>query len=713
MNSYLLPLAAAFAVFAGVTTTHAAVIPIDFDTAATGSNLLTTPLVTPAGTVTLSPSGYFSFIKKVPGAGQSLLYQQYGDNANRGLLSFSFDVASVTFDYLGYSIGDITVEALDSSGNVVDSFTQVGTHCSTCFDGQNIVLEGAGIRALRFADTSATSNEVALDNVRIDVPTLGATGPAPDGNVVFKQVDGGENFTCGIRQSDSNVECWGLGTGATYRNDDYGQARPPQGVAFKQISAGKYHTCGVKTDGYAQCWGWNDIPWEEGNGPAPVSTYVGQANAPQDVLFDSVSTGWYHSCGLYPDGYANCWGNNYDTTWDFYLGQGEDRAGPFAQISSGAWHNCAVRKSDGMVECWGGNGYGQSKPPAYKFKKVAAGQHFTCGIRADSDSAIDGDVACWGANTYFQAPAEVDGPFVDVAAGDLFACAKRADGTLDCWGYYLYGQNKEPTGKFSTFGLGDAHGCAVYGEGTYTGKWLCWGKDSHGQAPDNTTLPPTGGTPEDLAPIVSIELTPSEPDRANGRYAGPVIVTPQITDDSDIADVRCALDPSVAPTSFDKLPTGACEFVGGASLDVRGTHTVYLAAKDVWGNKSNVVSVTFTIDWPFEFRGFLPPVLAAPALNLVNAGRVIPLKLRVSGDWKLAAGSSIAASIEVTCGTLKPIGTTWLPAEPAGSGALASVPATGQFYYVWKAPREWQGTCRALAVRLEDGVWHQAFFKFR
>lgn len=718
MKKYLLPLAAAFAAFAGAPTAHAAVVLVDFNTTSTGSNIIKLPLVTAAGTVTLSGNGTFSFINTVAGAGQSLLYHQDGNNANRALLSFDFDAASVTFDYLGYAIGDITVEALDISGNVVDTFTRIGTNCTYCFDGQNIVLDGPGIRAIRFADTSAESNQVALDNLRIDVPTLGATGAAPDGNVTFKQIDGGENFTCGIRQSDSNVECWGLGTGATYKNDDYGQARPPQGVAFKQLSAGKYHACGVKTDGYAQCWGWNDVPYENDDIPSPAGTFVGQATPPKDVVFSSVSTGYYHSCGLKPDGSADCWGYNYGYTTSIhessdYLGQAEDRAGPFTQMSSGAWHNCAIRTSDGSIECWGGNAYGQSKPPAYRFKKVAAGQHFTCGIRADSDPNNDGDVACWGSNTYFQAPAKVDGPFVDLAAGDLFACAKRADGTMDCWGYYLYGQNKEPTGKFSTFGLGDAHGCAVYSEGTYAGKWLCWGKDSHGQAPDNTTLPPTGGTPEDVAPTVSIELTPSEPDRADGWYTGPVIVTPRIIDDSDVADVRCALDPAAAPASFDDLPSGSCALVGGASVDVRGTHKLYLAAKDIWDNESAVVSVTFSIDWPFEFRGFSPPVLPAPALNVVRAGQSVPVKFRVSGDQKLARGGSVAASLEVTCGTLQPNGTKWLLAEPAGQQAMVRDPATGQVTYAWKAPREWQGTCRALAVRLVDGVWHHAYFKFR
>lgn len=537
----------------------------------------------------------------------------------------------------------------------------------------------------------------------------GAQSPQP--GEAFDQVDGGENFTCAMHAKDGTVACWGLGTAGTYKNDDYGQARPPEGVTFKQVSAGKYHACGVKTEGYAACWGWNDVPYTEDSGTDVRSTFVGQATPPQGVLFDSMSTGYYHSCGLKLDGSADCWGYNYDPYWN-HLGQAEDRTGPFKQVSSGAWHNCAIRKSDDMVECWGGNGYGQSKPPAYRFKKIASGQHFTCGIRMDSDSAIDGDVACWGANTYFQAPNKVDGPFVDVAAGDLFACAKRADGTMDCWGYYLYGQNKEPAGKFATFGLGDAHGCAVYATGeTYAGQWLCWGKDSHGQAPYNTALPPKAGTPEYVAPVVRIDLTPAEPDRADGYYTGPVVVNPVITDDSDIADVRCVLDPAAAPASFNDLPSGTCRFVGGESVDVGGAHAFYLAAKDVYGNVSNVVSVAFSIDWPFDFGGFLPPLRHAPALNSIQAGQTVPVKFRVAGDYRLALGSVLVASGEVSCRTLRPTGAPWSIHERAATGSIPRAPGNGQVTYPWKVPRQWPGTCRALGVRLADGLWHYAYFK--
>ena len=226
-------------------------------------------------------------------------------------------------------------------------------------------------------------------------------------------------------------------------------------------------------------------------------------------------------------------------------------------------------------------------------------------------------------------------------------------------------------------------------------------------------MPPNAGSPEQVAPVVSLELTPSAPDRADGEYTGPVIVTPHISDDSAVADVRCVLDPAAAPASFDELPTGACEFVGGASVDARGAHAFYLAARDIWNNESEVASVAFSIDWPFEFRGFMPPLLAAPALNAARAGQVLPIKFRVSGDQKLAAvGGAFVVSAEVDCGTRQAIG-HWSLATPAGRSTLVHAPATGQLTYPWSVPKEWRGTCRKLALRLVDGSRHYAFFEFR
>jgi hypothetical protein len=67
---------------------------------------------------------------------------------------------------------------------------------------------------------------------------------------------------------------------------------------FTQVSGGFYHTCALRSDGVAECWGWN----VEGQAPATRSALSG--------TFTQVSAGVYHTCALRSDGVAECWGRN-------------------------------------------------------------------------------------------------------------------------------------------------------------------------------------------------------------------------------------------------------------------------------------------------------------------------------------------------------------------------------------------------------------------
>jgi len=89
------------------------------------------------------------------------------------------------------------------------------------------------------------------------------------------------------------VECWG-----SDRNAD--QSSPPSGT-FQSLDSGFYHTCAVKADGTVECWG-NDDGNEED---------FGQSIAPSGT-FQRVSAGAYHTCGVRTDGNLECWG------WDYH-----------------------------------------------------------------------------------------------------------------------------------------------------------------------------------------------------------------------------------------------------------------------------------------------------------------------------------------------------------------------------------------------------------
>ena len=177
---------------------------------------------------------------------------------------------------------------------------------------------------------------------------------------------------------------------------------------------------------------------------------------------EQISSGFYHSCGLKPDGSADCWGYN-------SKGQAVDQAGPFTQISAEGDLSCAL-KLDGSAFCWGDNTNGQAGDHPGPFSQVAAGADFACGLK------VDGEVACWGSSVLGNPP---DGPFVQIGTGALNACALRADGSVICWGTQTSGINNplNPAGPYKQIVAGSNMTCGLRQD---TGLVQCWGNDSAG-----------------------------------------------------------------------------------------------------------------------------------------------------------------------------------------------------------------------------------------
>ncbi|MCY4664961.1 MAG: RCC1 domain-containing protein [Acidimicrobiaceae bacterium] len=70
-------------------------------------------------------------------------------------------------------------------------------------------------------------------------------------------------------------------------------------------------------------------------------------------------------------------------------GQADPPPGAFESVSAGWWHTCGLR-ADNRIECWGNNWWGQADPPAGSFTAVHAAEQHTCGLRPD------GSIECWG-----------------------------------------------------------------------------------------------------------------------------------------------------------------------------------------------------------------------------------------------------------------------------------------------------------------------------
>lgn len=81
------------------------------------------------------------------------------------------------------------------------------------------------------------------------------------------------------------------------------------GLTFDAISTLGEFTCGVATDGFAYCWGRNDFG-QIGNGSADAFLAMPVQVGDGTLMFQSVSVGSHHACGISTEGDAYCWGRN-------------------------------------------------------------------------------------------------------------------------------------------------------------------------------------------------------------------------------------------------------------------------------------------------------------------------------------------------------------------------------------------------------------------
>src|SRR6266542_4492792 len=151
----------------------------------------------------------------------------------------------------------------------------------------------------------------------------------------------------------------------------------------------------------------------------------------------------------------------------------------------------------------------------------------------------------------------------------------------------------------------------------------------------------------------------------------------------------------------------------GFSVAVSGG-TVVVGAHDDSGAAGRLQGSAYVFGpVPFDFRGFFPPVDNPPAVNVVNAGRAIPVKFSLSGDKGLnifAAGFPV--SQQIACGDGAPESEIEQTVT-AGGSSLSYDAESDTYTYVWKTEKSWAGTCRQLIVRLNDGSERVAFFKFK
>src|SRR5947208_9054220 len=274
----------------------------------------------------------------------------------------------------------------------------------------------------------------------------------------------GDSHTCALL-GDGTVQCWGVGDSGQRGDGTFNNIStvPVAVVGLSNaaaVAARGYHSCALLGDGTVWCWGRN-VDGQLGNGTrAPVDCSPGSCGSSTPVRAGGITgavaviAGGYHTCALFGDGTAQCWGRNDDGQ----LGDGTriSSSTPVpvggltgaAAVSGGFYHTCALL-GDGTVQCWGQNYEGQlgngivggvSTTPVLvaglaNVRAVSGGYRHTCALLRD------GTVQCWGRNvegqlgdgttTSSSTPVRVGGTTgaVAVSAGGIHTCALLSNGT--------------------------------------------------------------------------------------------------------------------------------------------------------------------------------------------------------------------------------------------------------------------------------------------
>lgn len=115
-------------------------------------------------------------------------------------------------------------------------------------------------------------------------------------------------------------------------------------------------------------------------------------------------------------------------------------SGQFSKLELGLLSGCALA-TDQTVWCF------RAGAPAYvpnptKASDLCVGTTHGCAV-----AAATGSLFCWG-STFYGESTPLPGPFVAVSCGAYFTCARRADGSVACFGQGAHGElNVSPIGS--------------------------------------------------------------------------------------------------------------------------------------------------------------------------------------------------------------------------------------------------------------------------
>ncbi|MFI5234753.1 MAG: RCC1 domain-containing protein [Gemmatimonadales bacterium] len=293
--------------------------------------------------------------------------------------------------------------------------------------------------------------------------TPGSAKPlAIPGGQLFQSISAGADFVCALTTTQGQIWCWGSNSHGQRGVAGTPGSAPTQVIGHTWIGvvAGGQTGCGIASDSTAWCWGINGYGQVGDNSTgtdrfAPVAVTGGHK-------FLQLALGATHSCGITTAGPAFCWGRNADQELGAGLGNAA-YATPqavassdsllFSSVATGGFHTCGVTLTL-VTYCWGSEAQGQLGNNKIQVADLAAPTAIdsTLGLTslaADSASTVAmtaaGHAYWWGNRGSLTSPTSVDrsavpklvpGPFVFTffATGYGVSCARSTNTFTYCWG---------------------------------------------------------------------------------------------------------------------------------------------------------------------------------------------------------------------------------------------------------------------------------------
>jgi alpha-tubulin suppressor-like RCC1 family protein len=283
----------------------------------------------------------------------------------------------------------------------------------------------------------------------------------------------------------------------------------PMPFLFESLTVGIRHSCGLAPDGKAYCWGSNEYGRLGDGSTSNRSTPVPVAG---DLTFSTLVAGGRHTCGLTMDASAYCWGGNHvgqlgDGTTTDRMMPGKVAGGlEFVSLSLGGGYSCGLTAA-GDAYCWGGNLLGNFG----NGKEVVGG---ACELTASSRPPEVIRPYCTS-----PVPAAIGLTLRRLEPGSWHACGSALGGTVYCWGSNAAGQvgDNTTTDRLTPAPVAsEQHYVDLSGGSTYAcalrvdGEADCWGHLPYTYLNDNIPAPGSvifGPTlPEPMAPGLKFKI---------------------------------------------------------------------------------------------------------------------------------------------------------------------------------------------------------------